>query len=221
MALPEDTQGQLSPAAWPKVWKTIQEFHPDVIAVGPGLGTGSGASRVVIGLARKFSGGLVVDADALNILSMQRSKPRFVGSVVMTPHEGECGRLLGMKPEKISARRESAARDVATKFNSVCLLKGAGTLVTDGRTVLKNMTGNPAMASGGMGDVLTGMIAALWGQMPRRTKETGLRAAAIGAYLHGLAADSALKKFPEKTMLASDLVSFFPTIFKHVFRRTH
>ena len=114
--------------------------------------------------------------------------------------------------------RVAAAKEAAQQFRAICLLKGAGTLITNGRQMMKNTTGNPAMASGGMGDVLTGLIAALWAQMAMQTLDTGLRAAGLGSYLHGLAADKAIKKFPERTLLASDLIDVFPTVFKHVFK---
>jgi len=218
MAFPEEANGQISKKAWPLIWKTIQTFGPDVVALGPGLGGGAGVEFVVLHLLQSFTGGMVLDADGLNVLSKQKLPISFSGPVVLTPHEGELSRLLKWAPKKISMDRVAAAKEAAQQFRAICLLKGAGTLITNGRQMMKNTTGNPAMASGGMGDVLTGLIAALWAQMAMQTLDTGLRAAGLGSYLHGLAADKAIKKFPERTLLASDLIDVFPTVFKHVFK---
>src|SRR5262249_2562434 len=91
--------------------------------------------------------------------------------------------------------------------------KGPGTIVTDGRTAWRNTTGNPAMASGGMGDALTGMVAALWAQNSKRDAASGLIAAAAAAFLHGRAAGKAVRSKPERTLLASDVVAAFPAVF--------
>ena len=114
-------------------------------------------------------------------------------------------RLLGTAPRRVSEERAGSARAAARRFGAVALLKGAGTIIDDGRRSWANTTGNAAMASGGMGDVLTGIIAATWAQMPGRDLDSGAKAAALGAYVHGLAADLAVKRFNAFARLQSDL----------------
>jgi NAD(P)H-hydrate epimerase len=156
---------------------------------------------------------LVLDADGLRALNSWQAK-KNQAPLIITPHEGEMARLMRTTPSKIRAGREAFAKRAALKFRCVCLLKGAGTLVTDGHVVWKNSTGNPAMASGGMGDVLTGIIAALGAPGDLSL----LEAASLGAFVHGAAGDLAVKKFPERTLLASDLISFLPKVFKNIWR---
>ncbi|RTZ62494.1 MAG: bifunctional ADP-dependent NAD(P)H-hydrate dehydratase/NAD(P)H-hydrate epimerase [Gammaproteobacteria bacterium] len=169
-----------------------------VIAIGPGLGR-SGWASDMLAAALDSHHTLVVDADALNLLA-QDPTPRE--NWILTPHPGEAARLLGCSVEEIQQDRYGAVSDLQKKYDGVVLLKGAGTLVSDGQTITVNTTGNPGMASGGMGDVLTGIIAALLAQ--------GLspaNAARGGAWLHGAAADDAATA-GETGMLASDLMPF-------------
>lgn len=213
--LPEDTRGNPSLAAARKVFRTVQSFRPHVIALGPGLGQSKGALNLVKSLIWSSPVPLVLDADGLNLLSGLPLKK--VGKpMVITPHEGELSRLLKRPVSWIRANRVKAAVESAVAWGCVCLLKGAGTLITDGRIFYKNPTGNPGMASGGMGDVLTGVIAALWGRMPERNLETGLRAAAAGAYFHGRAGDLAVQKTRDRLLLASDIVNFIPSVLQKV-----
>ncbi len=219
LALAEDRTGQLSIKAWNQIRGALLQFRPNVVAMGPGLGTGAGVQKILTHILKIFRGGLVVDADAINALAILKFKKKFPLPVVLTPHVGELGRLLAWSTENISKNRKEAARTTSKRYDCVCLLKGAGTLVSDGRRTARNPTGNPAMASGGMGDILTGMIASLWAQRPVQTIASGWEAACAGAFLHGRAADEAVKDFPEKTLLASDVVSALQKIFKTVFKR--
>lgn len=181
----------------------------DVLAIGPGLGRDARTVRLARDVLRSFRQPIVADADAINALS-ERPQP-LRPNVVLTPHEGELSRLLQVPAETIHTRRGTIARDAARRFNCVLLLKGHRTIVTDGRRTYVNPTGNPGMATGGAGDVLTGVIAALIGQ--------GLdpyRAACLGAYVHGLAGDLAAQELGQVSLIAGDLVSYLPRAFIRV-----
>jgi NAD(P)H-hydrate epimerase len=154
---------------------------------------------------------LVLDADGLNALADQpESLKNHAGPIIITPHPGEFARLLESDVPSVQSHRQELAGQFAEKYDVVVVLKGHGTVVTDGQRVFVNSTGNPGMATGGTGDVLTGLIAALLGQ--------GLEpfgAAQFGVYLHGLAGDLAQVELGEVSLIASDLLTFLP----HVFRR--
>ncbi len=167
-----------------------------VIAIGPGLGQ-SEWSRFLFEKALEFEKPMVIDADGLNLLSQQSITN---GNWVLTPHPGEAARLLHCTTSEIQKDRFAAVTAIQHQYNGVCVLKGAGTLIFGGRETQVSTTGNPGMASGGFGDVLTGFIAGLIAQ--------GLRnedAAMAGVYLHGEAADLAAQE-GERGLLASDLM---------------
>lgn len=214
-ALPEDSSGRLSAGAWPAVKRLLKEWNPDVIAVGPGLGLSPAVVKVVENLLSQNGLRVVVDADGLNALAtskFSRGRLKPAAEFVMTPHVGELARLLSIKPACVSAERNVSAKQAVAKYGGVCLLKGPGTLIASGASRWKNTTGNPGMASGGMGDLLTGMIAALWAQ----DRSAAWRAAALGAFAHGLAGDIAARKFSQRSTLASDVASFIPAAFKKI-----
>ncbi|MFC4728605.1 NAD(P)H-hydrate dehydratase [Coralloluteibacterium thermophilus] len=169
----------------------------DVVAVGPGLGRGAWGRAW---FARALAAGrpLVVDADALNLLA---EAPRRLDDAVLTPHPGEAARLLGIGTAEVQADRFAAAAALAERYGSVVVLKGSGSLVAaPGRTPRVVAAGNPGMGSGGMGDVLTGVIAALRGQ-----GLDAFEAASCGALLHAAAADLAAAD-GERGLAASDLL---------------
>jgi NAD(P)H-hydrate epimerase len=147
-----------------------------------------------------------LDADALNVLAGQTGvlRGRSVPPV-LTPHPGEFARLLGRKVSGDPAERRELAQRFAAEHDIVLLLKGHGTVVTDGRRVYVNTTGNPGMATGGSGDVLTGLIAALLGQHLEP-----FAAAQLGAHLHGLAGDLARDDLGEASLIATDLIAYLP-----------
>ena len=173
----------------------------DAIAIGPGLGTGEGAKNVVSYITENFGGKIVLDADALNVIA--GTNIIFDEDTIITPHPGEAARLLGTSVEVIQAKREAVSALLAEKLGCVTVLKGAGTLVSTAYPTLEmyiNTTGNPGMATGGSGDVLTGVIAALAAQgMP------SLIAACTGVYIHGLAGDLVAKGIGEDGLVAGDL----------------
>ena len=181
---------------------TAQDLDPvlsraSVVAIGPGLGQSDWAISLLAKVLQTRLP-LVVDADALNLLAQEHQRR---DNWVLTPHPGEAARLLGVPTGDIQADRFAAAASLRDRFHGVAVLKGAGSLIADaaGRVYL-NRTGNPGMAGGGMGDVLTGMIAGLMAQ----GMEPGT-AAVAGVHLHGRAADVCAGD-GERGMLAGDLL---------------
>ncbi|WP_136253075.1 NAD(P)H-hydrate dehydratase [Onishia niordana] len=172
-----------------------------VLVVGPGLGLGAwGQSMLQAALGAGKP--LVVDADALNLLASHWPELRR-DDWLLTPHPGEAARLLGSSGEAIGADRPAAARSLVDRYGGVVVLKGVGSLVADAQGLAVCPFGNPGMASGGMGDVLSGMLGALIAQ------GLGLpEAARFGVALHGKAADQAVAKAGERGLLAGDLASY-------------
>lgn len=174
-----------------------------VIVIGPGLGQSAWAKDLfeyVIGTEKP----LVLDADALNLLTQA---PLHRGNWLLTPHPGEAARLLNVSTADIAKDRFAAVAQIQKKYGGVAVLKGAGTLIYDGNEIMLSTTGNPGMASGGMGDVLAGMIAGLIAQKLSLT-ESATRA----VYLHGKAADLSAAQAGERGLLASDLMPFIRTL---------
>lgn len=173
----------------------------DCIAVGPGIGSdawGQAALKCVLDAGKPC----VVDADGLNLLADDQGGRRR-DDWILTPHPGEAARLLGWSTGDVQRDRRAAVTALQTRFGGVVVLKGAGTLVFDGGTLSLCPFGNPGMASGGMGDSLTGIIAGLMGQV-----ESLATAARIGVVVHALAADAAGQAGGERGLLASDLASY-------------
>jgi NAD(P)H-hydrate epimerase len=185
-----------------------------VLAIGPGLGQGAETAKFTTGLLSATKLPAVVDADALNILS---AKPALLSKLakgrvlVLTPHPGEMARLAGSTTAEVQANRLETARKFARRTGVTLVLKGARTLIAhpDGRVAV-NTSGNPGMAKGGSGDVLTGLIAGLLAQYP------GDPALAVEAavYLHGLAADLAVYEGDEHTLLATDCLAYLARAFQ-------
>jgi NAD(P)H-hydrate epimerase len=170
----------------------------DVLALGPGLGQGAWGHALWL-TALDANKPLVLDADGLNLLA--REPRTFTAPTVLTPHPGEAARLLGVTTKDIELDRFAAARELARRYKAVVVLKGSGSLIADpdGRLDVCPW-GNPGMASGGMGDLLTGIVAALLAQGC-----TAWHAACLGAGLHARAGDHAAKQ-GERGLLASDLL---------------
>jgi NAD(P)H-hydrate epimerase len=203
-----DPDGHLAVGAEAEV--LAQAEANDVVAAGPGLGRGPAVAGVVLALLAGPPRPLVLDADGLNVLASHtdRLKGRSVPAV-LTPHPGEFARLIGSTAAAVQARRQELAASFAADHGVVLVLKGYGTVVTDGRRVFINTTGNPGMATGGTGDVLTGLIAALLGQ-----RLEPFAAAQLGVYIHGLAGDLARDDLGEEALIASDLIDYLPAAFR-------
>lgn len=182
----------------------------DVIAIGPGLGHSSELTFLLSNFIRECDKPMVLDADALNALAERPEALKLhLGPVVVTPHPGELARLCKLDVPAVQKQRAELAVRFAAENNVIVVLKGQGTIVTDGKRAYRNSTGNAGMASGGSGDVLTGLIAALAGQ----GKELGIdlfQAAQVGVHVHGLAGDLVRSDLGEIGMTASDLLGYLP-----------
>jgi NAD(P)H-hydrate epimerase len=190
-----------------------------VLAIGPGFGMAPEAVEFALGLLSQSRLPAVADADALNAIS---TKPELLPglaegrTLVLTPHPGEMARLVGKTTKEIQADRINIARDFATRNKVILVLKGWRTLVAhpDG-SIAVNTTGNPAMAKGGSGDLLTGMVASLLGQHSNNTQ----RAVESAVYLHGLAADITVETDSiagdQHTLLATDSLANLYRAFRY------
>ena len=184
---------------------TYWRITADVIAAGPGLGTGRGTIAFVHGLLDRAGVPLVLDADALN--AFVREPDQLVGpegrDVIITPHPGELARLMGVTSADVQANRVELAQNFAESHQLYVVLKGHRSVIaTPEGHVFVNPTGNPGMATGGMGDVLTGMIAAWLAQL--LDAEAACR---LAVYLHGMAGDLAESAEGEVALMPSDLVA--------------
>jgi len=219
--LPETAAGTISLRALGPGLNSLLERM--TLAIGPGISRNSETAdfvRTIVQAAEKSSVGnlvgdsivnLVVDADALNAFEGAAEKLNGRGrTVVITPHPGEMSRLTGLSIAEIQAHRLEIARDFAREHELIVVLKGHRTLIAapDG-AVWVNPTGNPGMATGGTGDILTGMVAGLIAQHPQQA----LEATALAVYLHGLAGDLASESVGENSLVATDLVRFLPQAF--------
>lgn len=185
----------------------------DAILLGPGMTTHAGTQQLVRELLTSWKRPLVLDADALNVLEGDADRLRAAaGPVVVTPHPGEMARLAGGTAEAVQARRFDVAREAAVRFGGVVVLKGAGTVVsTAGRPLSVNLTGNPGMARGGMGDVLAGLLAGFVAQ-----RVSPFDAARLAVFLHGRAADRVAWTSSQAGMCASDVVDALAQSFTHL-----
>jgi len=215
LALPEDESGQCDEQAACELVRWVRDN--DVAAFGPGAGTGRGVRQCVSVLLGVEDLPLVIDADGLNVLAAMRGADRWIQTKkarpILTPHPGEMRRLWhGVCREPMPADRVEQAVRLAGQTGCIVVLKGAGTVVTDGSRYYVNTTGNPGMATGGAGDVLTGVIAALCGQGMNR-----FEAAVLGVYAHGLAGDLAADKLGQISLTATDLIDWLKDAFLSCF----
>jgi hydroxyethylthiazole kinase-like uncharacterized protein yjeF len=183
-----------------------------VLAIGPGLGHQPESEKFLLGLLEATNLPAVLDADALNVLSRHCDKINGRDRLlVLTPHPGEMARLAGLSIQEVQANREALARGFAAKHHVILVLKGWRTLIAHpGGSIAINTTGNPGMAKGGSGDILTGIIAAMVAQYPQSPDE----AVHAAVYLHGLAADFAVREQDEHTLLATDTVAHLSRAFR-------
>ncbi len=199
--LAEDASGKISKKAIDSILNIISDN--DILAFGPGVGESRDLQSILQTLLAEADKPLVIDADGLNNLGkMKNWQENLKAKVILTPHPGEMKRVWpSVFRESLPQDRPSQAAQLAKKTNSIVVLKGAGTIITDGNLLYTNKTGNPGMATAGAGDVLTGCITALLGQ--------GLNcfdASVLGVYIHGLAGDIAAKKYGRISMIATDII---------------
>lgn len=188
----------------------------NVLAIGPGLSTYSETQQFVRTVLAECALPAILDADGLNAFAGRADelKKRKSAALALTPHPGEMARLLGGTTQEVQANRLEVAQQAAARWGAYVVLKGYRTIVAtpDGRAFV-NSTGNPGMATGGTGDVLTGMLAGLTAQFGTEHWEAVL---GFGVYLHGLAGDLAAARSGEAPMIASDLLAAIPQAFRQV-----
>lgn len=198
-----DENGMLSRQAVPEIRKMLPKM--DAVLFGCGVGLGEGPEEVLNMLLEEFHGPLVLDADGITLVSRHIDLLRGRTSpAILTPHDGEFARLAPKPGERVAQTMEMADR-----LGVILLRKGHRTLVTDGVRCYENTTGNPGMAVGGSGDVLSGVIVSLLGQ-----GLAPLEAAACGAWLHGLAGDLCARELGEYGMLPTDMLNALPRLLK-------
>lgn len=206
VGLPDAATGHLSSSAFPHLQKLFPE--KDAVALGPGLGLRPGTVSLVHALVESIEAPLVIDADGLNALSENLSvlRRKRSSSVILTPHPGEMSRLLGASVPDVEAVRISVAQEFARNYSVYLVLKGARTIVASPQGLAAiNSSGNPGMASGGMGDVLTGILVSLLGQ-----GYSAWDACRLGVFLHGHAADLVAAEKGEIGINASDVIEKLP-----------
>ncbi len=181
-------------------------YNYDVVAIGCGLTTNSDTQQFVMKIIKEFNTHqkVVIDADAINILSLHKGELSIKNSII-TPHPKELARLLNVDLADVIENREKYARISAQTYECITVLKGKNTIVTDGEKIYINTTGNSALSKAGTGDVLAGMIAGFLSQ-----KVSPFKAAILSVFLHGLAGDIASEDLTKFSVLASDVIDYIP-----------
>ncbi len=217
LPLPENERGEIALAAWPVLTDFIAKQHPALAVVGMGMQ----GSPLLPKLLQEIQLPLVVDADGLNAIS-RMSSFQFKQPAIVTPHPGEIARLLNTALVVDESFRILQAAQLSDQTNAVCVLKGPDTIVAvsdEGKlNSWQNPTGGSALAKGGSGDVLSGVIAGIWVQFAAQglTLKNGLQAAKCAVYVHGLAGDLAAEKLSDYGVLASDTLSYLPMAIRQV-----
>ena len=210
LPLPETSRQTLSLKAEREILNFSKRVN--VVALGPGLSRNKATVDLIKHLIKKINVPLVIDADGINALS---GEPKILlqrkAATIITPHPGEMSRLINFSIEGIQANRRQIAKKVASQFKTVVILKGRNTVVAapEGETFI-NPTGGAGMASGGMGDVLTGVVASFLAQ-----GLSPMSASKLAAYVHGLAADWLVKEKGLRGIIASDVVDKLPLVLKN------
>jgi len=211
IALPEDSLGRISAKAINPVLEAAGQN--DCLAFGPGIGVSGALRSLIKTLLEQDQLRLIIDADGLNNLAGINDWPtRLKARLILTPHPGEMKRLWSaLLREPLPNDRQQQAVQLAQQTKTTVVLKGAGTVVTDGQKVYINKTGNPGMATAGSGDVLTGIITSLTGQ-----DLNNFDAAVLGVYIHGLAGDIAAENLGQTSLIATDIIDALPEAFKRI-----
>ena len=205
---PETHEGSFAAHAFGEALAAAADYT--AAAIGPGIGRNASTRWFVLNLLQRIACPAVIDADGLNNLSTDVTVlGRRSGPMVLTPHPAEMARLAGIAAADVQRDRERLAAEFAARWKVVLALKGHRTVVTDGRRVYVNETGNPGMATGGTGDVLTGVILGLLCQGIEP-----FEAAQLGVCLHGLAGDIAARAKGQPSMIATDVLDALPEAFK-------
>jgi len=206
--LPQTDIGSLSEQAKTGILQLARDA--DAIALGPGITRHQSTKRLVIALIQEIEKPIVLDADGLNNIAEDLyAVERHPQPIIVTPHPREMARLTQL-PSALEVQRDriKLSMQFAKEYELIVVLKGHETIVTDGSNIYINPTGNPGMATGGVGDVLTGMIAALLGQ-----GLSPFEAGVLGVYAHGLAGDIAARELGQISMIATDVLKGLPPAF--------
>ncbi len=205
--MPQTEKGGLSLNAYSKIMEL--EGKCDALLIGCGLGSDPETANLVKTLLKKTKKPVILDADGINAISADISiLEKIHAPVVLTPHPGEMARLCGVTSKEIQKSRFKYARDFAQKYNVILVLKGANTIVATADAVYVNLTGSPAMATAGTGDMLSGMILSFI------TQGMGMTDAVKSAvYLHGLSGERAAEKYSERFVTPSDMIKELPELF--------
>jgi NAD(P)H-hydrate epimerase len=210
MSFPLSSQrGCLSQRAFKELEGILDKI--DVIVLGPGSGLKATTQKLMRQVIKEVNKPIIADADALNALASDLSvlNKRKTKSLILTPHPGEFSRLIKQDIRKIKLKRKELAKKFAIRYNLTLVLKGHRSLVTDGKSLFANSSGNPGMATAGSGDVLSGIIAGLVAQ-----EIDCFTAAKLGVYLHGLSGDLAAKDKTQNCLIASDIINYLPKAIK-------
>ncbi len=209
--LPENPIGYIGTRALDSILTFLERCT--AVVIGPGLGREKETVEMLHQLFLKLEIPVVIDADGLNALAQDISiLKKMKAPVILTPHPGEMARLMGEKISEIQSHRLEIAKDFAKDYQITLVLKGAGTVIASAEdSIFVNVTGNPGMATGGMGDILAGIIGGFLAQ-----GVSPLESAKAGVYLHGICGDESKKKYAEEGLLASDLLNFIPSELKQL-----
>ncbi len=189
----------------------------DAIVIGCGLGVTPLSRKILSDLLRTTDTAkkpLVIDADAINLLSRNRSLLKYIKGAVITPHFMEASRLLDCPIDELLSNTSGVSYELATRYGAICVMKDHETAVSDGSVrVYINKSGNAGMATAGSGDVLAGILGGLLAQSARSAIKTNLLdTTALGVYIHGLAGDAAALRYGEYSLMASDIIDAIPSV---------
>ncbi|MCM8807962.1 MAG: NAD(P)H-hydrate dehydratase [Candidatus Omnitrophica bacterium] len=210
LPLPETEDHYFSLNAYEKTYEFIEK-KADCVLIGPGISLHQETKKFVKKIIPEIKKPLIIDADALKIISENIEILKFLEKPILTPHPGEMCYLTGLSIKEIQKNREKVAVEFAQKYNVILILKGYKTIVTDGEKTYINLTGNPGMATAGSGDVLAGIIGGLLA-----TGEEKFISAKYGVLIHGLAGDIAKREKGEISLIASDIIEKIPIAFKYL-----
>ncbi|QQY80024.1 NAD(P)H-hydrate epimerase [Keratinibaculum paraultunense] len=207
----DDGTGHFTMNSFRQIIEIIEDM--DIIAIGPGIGVDDQRLELIRKILLEYKKPVVLDADGINLVSLDPTILSYrQGPTIITPHPGELSRLLGVSINDIQKGREEYSKFTSNKYNTITVLKGANTVVTDGKEkIYINSTGNPGMATAGSGDVLTGMITSFVGQ-----GMSPYEGAVLGVYCHGLAGDLVSRDKGEYGMIASDILNNIPYSIKNL-----
>lgn len=214
LPLPSTSSGSISINGFNEI-KTAAE-DSDVIVLGPGISQNQETQQLVQKILAEVKKPIILDADGINAITKNPQEYLKNTNVILTPHPGELSKLIKVKPSEIDKDKIKYALESANKFNSIIVLKGENTVITDGKKLVKNKTGGSELATAGTGDVLSGIIATFWAQNINKPLESSSTA----VYLHGLSGDLAATEKGERSVIASDVIKYLPEALKKAEKET-